>query len=573
LTTNDTIPNIDNIPSKTAIQIFSLIRVNGKTIERTEATSRKLLMSATTLKAGFNELELHQAIMPVNSATTFQRNPNGSGKYWDNLMAAMPKVADDFYDVTGEKKYLSIAAVLAKKRNYLCITIPGSDKPGDLRYYSGGIYVQGGKDVLLDDFKQYFSDDLNTYSWQQVLLHVRASRRIDIDEVDPPEFIACKNKNLLIDKNTGKYIPLDQSPESPYFTHQLPVEFNKRAKCPLTLKFMFDIMDVDHVPEGYPDPKRTAAEGVDLLTEIGGVCLWRYQIDNFFALISPTKFGKSRFEKILSLVIGDENISHVDPHDFNDDKFATSELYGKMANIKDDMGSLPIIDTGPLKELTGGVPTRLRPMYSVGFNAMLYTKLIMSMNGTPKLPPVDNLDAFFGRVIVLKFLHDFSLDPLGEFSSEPGIFVRDPDLIDKICTPEELSGVLNLFLQGLERYRTNRRFSTSMTMADVKAEWEMNQDSAKLFLEASVESDLDGTYFSEDLFNDYTAFCHAKNVYPLATNQLADRAKKMFPRAVKRDLVNPKTGKQATCWCGFSRIGLSRSPGDKVDPLGRPKKI
>jgi putative DNA primase/helicase len=525
------------------------------------------------MKSGFTELEEHQAIIPVNTANTFQRNPNGSGKYFDNLIGAMPKTSDDFFDVSEEKKYLYIAAELAKKRNYLNITIPGNDKPGDLRYYRDGIYVPGGNKVLLDDFKDYFETDLNTYNWQQVLLHVRASRQVEIGEVDPPEYIACKNMNLFIDKNTGKYIPLNQSPESPYFTRQLPVDFSKDATCPLILKFLFDIMDVDHMPEGSPDPKRTAAEGVDLLTEIGGVCLWRYQIDNFFALISGTKFGKSRYERILSMVIGEENISHVDPHDFNDDKFATSELYGKMVNIKDDMGSLPILDTGPLKELTGGVPTRLRPMYGVGFSAMLYTKLIMSMNGTPKLPPADNLEAFFGRVIVLKFLHDFSLDPLGEFSPEPGIFVRDPDLIDKICTPEELSGVLNLFLQGLERYRTNHRFSTSMTMADVKAEWEVNQDSARLFLESCVEPDPDGTYFSEDLFNDYTAFCHTKNVYPLATNQLADRAKKMFPKAVKRDLVNPKIGKQATCWCGFRKIALSYNPGDKVDSFVGPKKV
>ena len=90
-----------------------------------------------------------------------------------------------------------------------------------------------------------------------------------------------------------------------------------------------------------------------------------------------------------------------------------------------------------LKKLTGRHPIRIEGKNQQAYDALLHAKLIFNANQLPTNP--DNSDAHFRRVIILSFPNQFE----GE--------KEDQDLLKKLSTDKELSGIFNIIAIALKR--------------------------------------------------------------------------------------------------------------------------
>jgi putative DNA primase/helicase len=73
-----------------------------------------------------------------------------------------------------------------------------------------------------------------------------------------------------------------------------------------------------------------------------------------FMLLGPGANGKSTFINLLRALVGPENVAAIPLHQFDDDRFATAGLYGKLANTFADLDSRALSSSSMFKAITGG---------------------------------------------------------------------------------------------------------------------------------------------------------------------------------------------------------------------------
>jgi phage/plasmid-associated DNA primase len=130
----------------------------------------------------------------------------------------------------------------------------------------------------------------------------------------------------------------------------------------------------------------------------------------------------------------------------DDDKFYTSQLFGKTANIFYDMHFEAIKDTSNFKASIVGDPIDGQFKNQPIFTFSSYAKQIYSTNRIPKSK--EDTYAWFRRWVLL------------HFKNRVPKHLQDKDIISKLTTPQELSGILNLALAGLKLLIKEGEFET-----------------------------------------------------------------------------------------------------------------
>lgn len=113
--------------------------------------------------------------------------------------------------------------------------------------------------------------------------------------------------------------------------------------------------------------------------------------------------GKSKVMEFIEHLVGSENVSHatIDSLSSKQDKFASSQLYGKMVNIETDMSATHIKQTGLLKTLSGNdvLSAEFKGMNKFTFTN--YALMIFTTNNMPTF--ADSSHGFARRIITLPF--------------------------------------------------------------------------------------------------------------------------------------------------------------------------
>jgi putative DNA primase/helicase len=172
--------------------------------------------------------------------------------------------------------------------------------------------------------------------------------------------------------------------------------------------------------------------------------------------------GKSIMLKLISAILGYENISSRTLHSLAGNQFATADLYGKLANIFADISSKRLVDIETFKVLASGDRISAEHKHQNSFEFEPHAKLIYSAN-RPPIPAVDVEDAsYYKRWIIVVF----QLKQYCFFCGEK--IVKDPDILNKLTTEQELSGLLNVVLVAARRLLTRGRFVKSPSVVDIK---------------------------------------------------------------------------------------------------------
>ena len=218
--------------------------------------------------------------------------------------------------------------------------------------------------------------------------------------------------------------------------------------------------------------------------------------------------GKGVFFEIVCALLGNKNVSNYFLNLLCDDNgYYRAKLCNKIVNYSPEKGT----DFGGeiFKSLCSGEPVPARLPYGEPFEITDYAKLILNANSLPV--PQEQNEAYFRRFLIVPFSKTIPQEE------------RDPDLPNRIIR-NELSGIFNWVLEGLDRIITNRRFSNCVTANEALEAYKIESDSVTCFIkEEGYISSLDYRTELKTFYNDYRSFCMDNGYKPCSNRVFSKR--------------------------------------------------
>ena len=297
---------------------------------------------------------------------------------------------------------------------------------GALHIYQDGIYVRGDKVIEREMIKHI--PNLTQAKRKETYLYIDLLIAED-HEIADARYIAFNNG--IYDAVTEQLLPF--TPEI-VLVNKIPHDYNPEANDATMLKVMNNLTCGE-------------AKLFDLLCEMVGYLFWRKnEMGWTFFCLGNRANGKSTFLDTLNYLLGSNNTSALDLRELGKD-FKSQELFGKLANIGDDIADDYISDTSVFKKVATGNIITANPKYEQPFKFRPYAKLIFSCNTFPRLN--DRTNAAARRIVPIPFKATF------DKNSED----YDPFVKYKLQTEEAMSTLINLGLSGLKRVLTNNDFT------------------------------------------------------------------------------------------------------------------
>ena len=340
----------------------------------------------------------------------------------------------------------------------------------------------------------------------------------DFNEIftEEPGFITLKNGVFDIEKKELR----EFSPDF-FSKNALPVTYNPEAKPTKILKFIKEITPDD----------------VDLVQEWFGYHLLKDQrFQKAFIFVGVGANGKSTLVDLGAKWLGEENVSNVSMYELTSDRFATADLYGKLANHAPDLSEDEIKRTGRFKAITGQDKIRAQKKGQNAFSFYSYAKQTFMTNQVPTTP--DQSMAFFRRWIIIEFFNTFE-----------GV-KADPNLLKKLTTDEELSGLFNWALEGLYRLLENEGFSNQISVEQTRQKYEFLADPVTAFIEHCTTDEYEEIIPKKKIHSLYRAYCRHNGKVPLPLNKFSGQ---LIDRLLHINETRPTLdGKRVTCWKGIA---------------------
>ena len=259
---------------------------------------------------------------------------------------------------------------------------------GQLHVYDNGVYVPGHDAIERAMIKEISS--LTRNQRNEVLSYLNV---LCIEEEQNADLSLIAFKNGIYNLNTDSLEPF--SPEH-LIMNKIPWNYNPDAKS--------DLVDnvLDRLSCGDIDIRR-------LLEEVAGLaCTDRLPGGGKAAILVGNKSnGKSTFLHMVQSMLGKENYSALDLGELKD-RFSTIMLYGKLANIGDDISNEYIADTSILKKLITGEVIKAEQKGIPAINFSPYAMHIYSANDIPRMK--DKTGAVLRRLVIIPLNGKFTAD-------------------------------------------------------------------------------------------------------------------------------------------------------------------
>ena len=386
-------------------------------------------------------------------------------------------------------------------------------------YYKDGIYRPNGDDIIAADVERRLNGDkVTTHLVNEVVNHIQRRTFVHRDDFDNDANIINMD-NGLYNIKTGEL-----SPHTPKYLsmHKSPIRYNPDATCPAIDQFIEDI-----VPEKY----------VQTMYEIMGYALSpKKNLKKAFIFEGGKNSGKSKIIALMEAMVGRDATTDVTPLTVSRTIYVAAEYYGKQLNLVDDLGNTPIFDTGILKSVISGGRINAQFKYSQPFDYTPNILCIFATNEIPQIKPFD--EAYASRFNIVPFPNTF------EGSND------DPDILDKLTTPEELSGFFNKSMVALHNLMEAKRFTSQGTLADnVKAYQQHSVPVVKFIDECCVICDPDDYISKEELYGAYTNWSRDKGYRVGTQASMTEHLKTLG--CVKRRLSDDHGGRY-DAYCGVT---------------------
>ncbi len=260
----------------------------------------------------------------------------------------------------------------------------------------------------------------------------------------------------------------------------------------------------DYVPDAYDelaDKTLTKLSCGDvairaLLEECIGYCFYRRnELGKAFILTGDKSNGKSTFLDVLKHILGEGNISALDLKELGD-RFNTSMMFGKLANIGDDIGDdfLQGSQVSIFKKIVTGNRIKAERKGQDPFEFNPYIKLLFAANDIPRMK--DKTGAVLRRLVIIPFNASFSVD-------DPDY---DVDIKYKLIEQGSMEYLIQLGIAGLKRVRMYKNFTKSDKVQNQLDEYEIENNPVLAFVADAEEKDLINYEPTDEVYKRYQVF-------------------------------------------------------------------
>jgi putative DNA primase/helicase len=299
--------------------------------------------------------------------------------------------------------------------------------------------------------------------------------------------------NLVLNVRTRETVP---HRPSQYHTYCLPYDYDPEARCPEYEAFQRQVM-IDETGQ-------TSSEWCDLLEQWMGYCLIPdCSAEGTLVNIGEGGNGKGVWAKVLEALVGDENCGSINLRTLElKEDLVMANLHGKLVAFINEPTRAQLTGcSGSIKAIVSGDKVEGKRLYHASFYYRPHLRLVVSCNDM--METKDLSGGFFRRLLIVGWNYR-------------------PATPDRRLAPrllQELPGILNLALAGLDRLRANGfEFPEPAASRALKADYWHSQDSAKQFLEACCDCDPANTELwcaPADLHRRYSAWCKDAGYQPL----------------------------------------------------------
>ncbi len=262
---------------------------------------------------------------------------------------------------------------------------------------------------------------LSSHNRSEVLKYLE----VMCDEAEAAELNLIAFKNGIYDIDSDRLIPFDPNI---IITNMIPWNYNRDAKSNLVDKVFYDISCGD--------------ENIRyLLEEAAGSCFYRSNKiggGKTFVLTGGKNNGKSTYLDMVKCMIGKGNYSSLDLMELSD-RFRTAEMFGKLANIGDDISSdyLQGKQLSIFKKIVTGESITIERKGQDPFDFDPVQKQFFSANDIPRMK--DHTGAVLRRLLIIPFNATFD-------KSDPDY---DPNIGNKLNQAEHMEYFIQCALESL----------------------------------------------------------------------------------------------------------------------------
>ncbi|MBA7687189.1 hypothetical protein ES703_95649 [subsurface metagenome] len=389
----------------------------------------------------------------------------------------------------------------------------------DILVYEKGVYTLDGEKLIREECETRVPPPyLTTHICHEIRDRIAGTTFADREKFNTEKYIV-NLENGLLDVKTRELLP-----HTPAFlsTIRIPVTYDPQAKCPKIQEFLGAILRPEDV--------------IVIVEFFGYILIPDYSIPVVLILLGEGSNGKTQLERLLGEFIGEQNYVSVSLQDLENNPFAVASLPGKLLNMQGDLSSQWLSGLGMLKQLSGQDPITANRKYRDPIKFFNVARLVFASNKPPQLPE-DTL-AVWRRILPINL---------------PNTFQGEKDIknyIDTILTPRELSGLLNLALEGLQQLLSKGDFSYQGDYSDRSRQYTIASDPARIFVAEWCDVGAEFKILKEELYKAYEGFCDKNKVQLSGASQFAKELREV-PGLSINDKKYQEAGVRVGWWLGI----------------------
>ena len=356
-------------------------------------------------------------------------------------------------------------------QKYRFKTIKGNDK--QIYYYKDGYYKENGIALIRNFATTLLDSFFKDHYVNEVVSFIRNSTYIEASDINHNW---TNLKNGLLNPITKEF--KEHTPDI-FTLKQSPINYDPNASCSTFKEKLKERCDEDWKYK--------------LIQEMFGYCfLTDNRFEKAFLFHGDPRTMKSTVLYILMKLLGERNITAMSLQYLTEDKHGPAFLYGTPANICADLSSKELRNTATFLKITGQDSITAGKKFEQEITFQPFTKLIFSCN---VIPATRNKNmAFFRRWCPIEFNKQTPDDKI------------DPLMREKLL--QELPGILNWALEGLDRILKNNKLTFPLSDLEVKDIYEKGSDSIQSFIYNEIDcEDDDGSIKKRVVYKKYKEYC------------------------------------------------------------------
>jgi len=436
-------------------------------------------------------------------------------KHSDNLLIGVKLDKNKSIDIKNfeEEHELSEYAEFIMSK-YTFKTLEDTD---EVLYYSKGVYEFHGE-VLIKKECEKIIPECTKHQVNEVIAIIQRRTYVKRSEFNNDfSKLVLENKTINLDT-------LKESEHNSEFltTIKFSSNYDSKARCPKFIKFLKDCL--------YPNSESI----ITVVEEMANILSFnRLNLEISAMWIGDGANGKSTCLKIIEGILGKKNCSHVSIHAMQNQRFATSQLDGKSANIYADISNRELNNLGIFKQIVSGETIPAEKKNKNPFDLNAFAKHFFSANEMPDIK--DNSDGVFRRIYVTIWENQFLAG------------VNRIENLAETILEEETNGIFNLMLENYKTIQRNKGFRYKQSIARVREIIKLESDKLREFINETLFKDPNGYITKDKMYEIYVKYCNF-NSYELYSKQ---KFGANLPTYEIQDDVRKINGKTKRLWVGY----------------------